>query len=62
MHPAAAKATSLTVVLVLLVRGRVTGFAVPAAPGGFPPFPGARRPGAVDVVLAGWDGVGTAAC
>lgn len=56
------EATSLTVVLVLLVRGRVAGFAVPAAPGGFTSLPGARRPGAVDVVLTGWDGVGTAAC
>lgn len=62
VHQAVSEATSLTIVLVLLVRGRVARFTVPAAPGGFPPLPGARRSGAVDMVLTGWDGVGTAAC
>lgn len=51
----------LTIVLVFLVRGRVARLAVPAAPGGFSSLPSARRPGAIDVVLTGWDGVGTAA-
>lgn len=61
-RPGAWRSSSLTVVLVLLVGGGVTWLTVPAAPGGAPSFPSAGGPGAIDVVLAGRDGVGTAAC
>lgn len=52
----------LTVVLVLIVTGRVSGLALKDAVGGVAALSGAGRPAAVDMVLARRDGVGTAAC